>query len=75
MKKILFPAVAALLTVASTVAFAQSGPWYVVHSDTSQACFAMHRISNGGEEQTIGGPYASQAAALAAVGRTSACSR
>lgn len=73
MKKILFPAVAAALALASTAAMAQSGPWYVLHSLQSKDCFAAHRVAVGGEEQVVGGPYRSQAAALSALDATAAC--
>ena len=73
MKKILFPALAALLTVASSTAFAQSGSWYVIHDESTQDCFAAHHIGVGGEETTLGGPLPSQAAALSAISSIAAC--
>lgn len=73
MKKILFPALTALLLVGSPAAFAQSGPWYVVFDSTSHTCDADHRVGVGDHEKTIGGPYASQAEALSAIHSISQC--
>ena len=76
MKKILFPALAILLMAASPSAFAQSsgsGPWYVLLNSNTHVCFAAHRVNQGGEESVLGGPYASQSAALSAISRTGQC--
>ncbi len=72
MKKILFPALATLLTLASPAAFAQSGPWYVLVDMSTHSCFAAHRIGITGEN-TLGGPYASQKMALSAIKGIGAC--
>ena len=64
---------AVALTVASSAAFAQSGPWYVLHSDRSKDCFAAHRINIGGQEEMVAGPYTSQSAAISALDHTAAC--
>ena len=73
MKKILFPALAALLTVASSTAFAQGGPWYVIQNLSTNDCFAAHRIGVGSEENTLSGPLSSQSAAISAMHGIAAC--
>jgi hypothetical protein len=73
MKKILFPAIATLLTLASPAAFAQSGPWYVVLDDSTHSCTAEHTVGEGGAQQTVGGPFESQGAALAAIHGLGVC--
>ena len=73
MKKILFPALAGLMMVASSTAFAQSGPWYVVFHDGTHTCTARHGISKGGEQQTLGGPYSSQSSAISALDQLGQC--
>ena len=73
MKKILFPALTALMLVGSAAAFAQSGPWYVVVDSTSHTCNADHRVGVGDREETMGGPYSSQSEALAAIHSISQC--
>ena len=47
MKKILFPALATLLTVAASAAFAQtsSGSWYVLSDTNTHTCYASDRTS------------------------------
>jgi hypothetical protein len=74
MKRFLFPALAALMLSASSAAFAQgSGPWYVVYHDSSRTCDAEHQVGVGGRQQTVGGPYASQDAAISALDRMGEC--
>jgi hypothetical protein len=73
MKKILFPALAAVMLVASPAAFAHaSGDWFVLADSNTHACFAANRTATGGEE-TLSGPYASQAKAMSAVGGLVQC--
>ena len=73
MKKFLLPALAVLTLSVSSAAFAQSGPWYVVYHDRSNTCVAEHGVGTGGEQQTVGGPYGSQAAALSAMNQLGSC--
>ncbi len=73
MKKFLFPALTVLMLSASSAAFAQSGPWYVVFHDRSDTCNAEHSIGDGGQQQTVGGPYASQLAAISAINHLGVC--
>lgn len=73
MKKILLPALATLMIVASPAAFARtSGDWFVLADSNIHACFAAPRTAASGEE-TLSGPYASQAKAMAAMGGILAC--
>ena len=74
MKKILFPALATLLTVAASAAFAQSsaGSWYVLSDANTHACYATDRAATSGEAQ-LAGPYASQSRALAALASDAQC--
>lgn len=73
MKKILFPALAGLMMVASSTAFAQSGSWYVVFHDSTHSCTAQHALAEGGRQQTVGGPYSSQSAAISALDNMGTC--
>lgn len=68
MKKILLPALASLMIVAAPVAFAgtSSGSWFVLTNSNIHSCFAANRTAATGEE-TLSGPYASQAAAITAI--------
>ena len=66
MMKTLFPALALLMLAGTSVASAQSGPWYVLFDRSTNDCFAAHRVSSGGEEETISGPLPSQLAAVQA---------
>lgn len=72
MKKIILPAVAALMMAASSPAFA-AGPWYVLFNSQTQSCDAAHRVAVGSDEQTLGGPYASQIDALSAIDTIGEC--
>ncbi len=73
MKKILFPALAALLIISAPAAFARtSGDWFVLADSNTHACFAADRTAAGGEE-TLSGPYVSQAKAMSAVGGLVQC--
>ncbi len=73
MKKFLLPAFAVLMLSASSAAFAQSGSWYVVFHGRSDTCVAEHDIGIGGQQQTVGGPYASQLAAISAIKQLGVC--
>ncbi len=73
MKKLLFPALAALALTVSSAAFAASGPWYIVYHSRSNTCQAEHQVGVGGQQQTVGGPYANQSAAISALDRMGAC--
>ena len=66
MKKILFPALAVVATLATSTAFAQGDNWYVLRDTSTADCFAAHRVNDGAKEDMIGGPYQSQIAALSA---------
>ena len=73
MKKILLPALATLMIVASPAAFARtSGDWFVLANSNLHACFAAPRTAATGEE-TLSGPYSSQAKATTAMGGLVAC--
>jgi hypothetical protein len=74
MKKIVLPALAALMIVAAPAAFAgtSSGSWFVLADSNIHSCFAANRTAATGEE-TLGGPYASQAAAISAIGANVQC--
>lgn len=73
MKKTLLPALAALMVVAAPAAFARTaGSWYVVADNSTHACYAVDRTASIGE-QTLSGPYRSQARATAAMDGTLAC--
>lgn len=80
MKRILLPAVATLVMAASTAAYAQSGPWFVVFNDQSRTCTAQHGVgastggsSMGSQEQTVSGPFDSQESALVAINGIGVC--
>ncbi len=72
MKKILFPAVAAFLTLASPAAFAGAGSWYVLADANTHACYTADRTATSGEE-TMSGPFASRTQAMSAIGDILAC--
>ena len=72
MKKVLFPALAAMLTLASPAAFAGSGSWYVLADANTHACYAANRTAATGE-QTMSGPFATQTQAKSAMGGILAC--
>ena len=73
MKKILFPAVAALMIAAAPAAFAESGPWYVVFNHQTNSCNAQHAIGRAAARSTVSGPLPSQIAALDAINHIPRC--
>ena len=61
------------LQIYSPAAFARtSGGWFVLADSNIHACFAAPCTAATGEE-TLSGPYSSQAKAAAAMGNTLAC--
>ena len=73
MKKIVLPALAALMIIAAPAAFARStGDWFVLADSNTHACFATNHVATTGEE-TLGGPYASQATAITAINSLVQC--
>jgi hypothetical protein len=73
MKKILFPAIAALMIAGAPAAFAEGGPWYVVLDKQSNSCNAEHSVGTGAEQSTLSGPLPSQIAALDAIHSIPSC--
>jgi len=63
---------ATALVASTTVAFAQSGGWYVLHSSDRQ-CYVSNQIIRGMGK--LGGPYASKASATAAKERMAVCDK
>lgn len=72
MKKILLPAAAAVMMVASQSAFA-AGPWYVLYNMDTNACTAAHHVAIHADQSESFGPFPSQVAALAAQQRIAKC--
>ena len=73
MKKILFPAIAALMIAGTPAAFAESGPWYVVFDSQTNACTAQHDVGTTPEQTAVSGPLPSQIAAIDAIHSIPSC--
>ncbi len=73
MKKILFPAIAALMIAGTPAAFAESGPWYVVFDTQTNSCTAQHDIGAAPTQEAVSGPLPSQIAALDAINHIPSC--
>jgi hypothetical protein len=63
---------AAALVASTTLAFAQSGSWYVLHASDRQ-CYVSNQIIRGMGK--LGGPYSSKASATAAKERFAVCDK
>ncbi len=76
MKKILLPMLAVAAVLAAPAAYArtvhQSGSWDVLMDGNSNTCFVANRGATNGEVK-IGGSYATQAKANAALGAAIQC--
>lgn len=73
MKKILFPALAAMMFAAAPTAFAQtSGGWFVLTNSNTHSCFVANRTATPGEE-TLSGPFVNRTEADTVMGDLVQC--